>query len=112
MTHPSTDAAPQRYVLRVNGAREPLASPVTITRAMHLISADYLDVVQLRHMGRPLTVMLVDDQGYRKELPINAEATALYHANCTPGTTHVIVGDVVVCPDADFVDDDAQRGDY
>jgi hypothetical protein len=74
-------------------------------------------------------VMIVDDHGYetqtvehgpgpdlhgqpaafRTELrpvralkPVNALATALYHANCRPGTTHQIVGDVYVAPDADW----------
>ena len=34
--------------------------------------------------------------------PINEKATALYHANCRPGTTHQIVGDVVIVPDEDY----------
>lgn len=34
--------------------------------------------------------------------PVNELATALYHANCRPGTTHKIVGDVYVAPDSDW----------
>jgi len=47
-------------------------------------------------------VMIVDDAGHQKGLPVNAAATALYHARCLPGTTHQIVGDVVIVPDSDF----------
>jgi hypothetical protein len=72
-------------------------------------------------------VMIVDDLGYetktvihgeqdtphgpaqvtenvavRARKPVNELATALYHANCVPGTTHQIVGDVYVAPDSDW----------
>jgi hypothetical protein len=38
----------------------------------------------------------------RARFPVNPKATALYHANCVAGTTHQIVGDVVITPDDDF----------
>jgi hypothetical protein len=46
--------------------------------------------------------MLVDDNGYAKQLPFNAKATKLYHSVCHPGTTSPIVGDVVLVKEEDF----------
>lgn len=69
-----------------------------------LIGADTIDVVSLRHMGEPRHVMLVDDGGHESRRPVNHEATRLYWANCRPGTTHQIVGDVVIAPDSDFAE--------
>lgn len=46
--------------------------------------------------------MFVDDAGHAKGLPVNAKATELYHANCRPGTTHEIRGDVCIVLDEDF----------
>lgn len=94
--------AQQRYVLRVDGTREAVHERLTIHQIEGYIGAHCLDFVPLRHMGNPLYVMAVDDVGHVKGLPMNVEATKLYHANCIPGTKHVIVGDVVVCPDEDF----------
>jgi hypothetical protein len=91
-----------RKLIRTDGTSEDLPEPVSIKQASALINADCLDTVALRHLGRPLQVMLVDDRGHEKGLPVNAEATALYLANCIVGTTHQIRGDVVVVPDEDF----------
>jgi hypothetical protein len=87
-----------RRVIRANGLVEPLAGPVTLLRARELINAETLDTVKL-HGG---LVMLVDDTGHERRLPLNREATGLYWATCKPGTTHFIVGDIVIVPDADF----------
>jgi hypothetical protein len=46
--------------------------------------------------------MFVDDLGYSRGLPDNAEATGLYHRVCKAGTTHRIKGDVVIGSDEDF----------
>lgn len=62
------------------------------------IGADILDTVNLRD-GR---LMLVDDQGHEKELPINANATRFYLHVTRRGTSHVIRGDVAIARDADF----------
>jgi hypothetical protein len=109
-----------RQIIRTDGTVEVLAEPVPLRKLAELIGADTLDTVVLRHMGYPLHVMLVDDLGYeveqlgpvmvdgvahferrcvRARKPVNAEATRLYHLNCQPGTTHQIVGDVVIVPD-------------
>jgi hypothetical protein len=91
-----------RCVLYADGRRVDLVSPVTVEAATRLIGAKFVDVVRLHHLGLPLHVMLVDDVGHDRHLPVNRAATELYHANCIPGTTHEIVGDVIVCPDGDF----------
>jgi hypothetical protein len=107
-----------RRLLRTDGTSEDLPAPVTIKQIEKLIGARCIDCVNLRHMGDPRHVMCVDDAGYEVEAvedgnvttlvpvrplkPINLEATRLYHLNCAPGTTHAIVGDVVILPDEDF----------
>lgn len=91
-----------RKLIRADGSTMalPTGSPMEWLRT--LIKADTLDTVNLRHLGEPLHVMLVDDNGHSKGLPVNPEATKMYHANCRPGTTHSIRGDVIVVPDLDF----------
>lgn len=91
-----------RRLLRANGTAKDITEPRPIAELRTLISADTIDSVQLRHMGNPLHLMLVDDRGHEKGLPVNEEATRLYLANCYPGTTHQIRGDVVIVPDEDF----------
>jgi hypothetical protein len=108
-----------RRLIRADGTTIDLPDPLPNHRLAALIGAAATDTVILRHMGHPLHVMVVDDLGYETELidhgdghfesrcvrarkPVNAEATQLYHLNCLPGTTHQIVGDVVIVPDEDF----------
>jgi hypothetical protein len=107
-----------RLLIRCDGTTEALAGAVSIDEACRLIGAHTLDAVALRHMGEPLHVMCVDDDGYetqavpipqgvflkpvRARKPLNPTATDLYHLNCPPGTTHQIVGDVLILPDEDF----------
>ena len=107
-----------RLLIRCDGTTEKLPGPVSIDEICKLIGAATLDTVNQHHMGQPLHVMCVDDNGYatraepieggtflravRALKPVNAEATRLYHLNCLPGTTHQIVGDVVIVPDEDY----------
>ena len=108
-----------RRLIRTDGTVIDFAEPVPIARLGELIGAAITDTVNLRHMGEPLHVMVVDDLGYdtqmdehgdgrfenrcvRARKPVNPEATRLYHLNCLPGTTHQIVGDVMVVPDEDY----------
>jgi len=107
-----------RRLIRADGT-EQIIGKVSTTEARRLIGADALCVVALRHLGDPLQVMLVGDDTYESELvvhrpgyfelrpllalqPVNRQATALYRANCRPGTTHQITGDVVIVFDDDF----------
>lgn len=92
-----------RKIIRVDGTEEDLQAPITIAQALQHIKAEGIDTVQLRHLGRPLHVMLVDDTGLIDGKPVNEKASQLYWANCRPGTTHPICGDVVVVLDLDFV---------
>ncbi len=91
-----------RKLIRVDGTEEDLIGPHALQDIKQMIGADALDTVQLRHLGHPVQVMLVDDSGMVDGKPVNPKATELYHANCFPGTTHQIHGDVVVVPDGDF----------
>jgi hypothetical protein len=98
-----------RALIKADGTRRELTPPVSIQSIRVLIGADTLDTVNLRHLGYPMHVMLVDDLGHKKGLPVNVEATKLYHANCYPGTKHQIRGDAVVVLDDDFAAAPAQR---
>lgn len=91
-----------RKIIRADGGGTVLEQPTSLSEIKTLLAASSLDTVALRHLGAPLQVMLVDDNGYQKSLPINAAATALYLANCKPGTRHVIRGDVAVVFDGDY----------
>lgn len=107
-----------RKIIRTDGTTEDLPSPKPMKELCQAIGAQTIDTVRMRHMGYPVHVMLVDDNGYdthaeidgdtttlvpvRALKPVNVEATRLYHLNCVPGTTHQIVGDVVIVPDEDF----------
>ena len=88
-----------RKLIRANGEERELHGPLDTKQITELIGASVLDTVLL--VDR-VHVMLLDDLGYHKELPVNAKATVLYLKKCKPGTTHVIRGDVVVVPDEDF----------
>lgn len=89
-----------RKVIRATGLEEPISIKMSMASLRKLVAADLFDTVLLADR---VHVMLVDDQGYSKELPVNEKATALYLERCYPGTTHQILGDVIVVPDDDFV---------
>ncbi len=91
-----------RELVKVDGTVSRLPHALSVREVSELIGADFLDTVNLGG-GR---VMLVNDIGIRLGLPVNQIATNLYHSICVPGTTHKILGDVVVVPDADYGDDD------
>lgn len=91
-----------RRLLRADGTSEDLPTPVGTRDIARMIGAETLSSVVLKHMGRPLHVMMIDDAGVGKALPINREASKLYWLNCVPGTTHPIRGDAVIVPDEDF----------
>lgn len=91
-----------RKLILTNGQERDLPTKHTMRDLASLIGAETLDTVLLRHMGQPGMVMVVDDNGHEKNLPINLKATMLYHANCQPGMTHQIRGNVAIVPDGDF----------
>lgn len=87
-----------RHILRADGSTEALAEPLSIHEIASKIDADILDTVKLRKG----MVMVVDDLGHKKNLPVNNAATFLYHGVCRPGVEWKIRGDVVIVPDMDF----------
>ncbi len=91
--------ANERYVIRTDGTQEFFDDVESISELAQRINTDCLDTVSLRHDR----VMLVDDLGQAKNLPINHAATAIYHSVCRPGVEWQIRGDVVIVPDADFM---------
>ncbi|MNW08180.1 hypothetical protein D3C71_2049180 [compost metagenome] len=62
-----------------------------------MIGAEALDTVSLADR---VHVMLVDDEGILKGLPVNPVATRLYQD--ARGIPHQIRGDVVIVPDSDY----------
>lgn len=97
------EAAMVRKIIRADGREETLDGPTAMRSLQHLIGGNGIDVVQLRHLGpRPAWVMIVDDTGFLDDRAVNGKATALYHANCRPCTTHPICGDVAIVMDEDF----------
>jgi hypothetical protein len=77
-------------IIRTSGVREPFEGSRDELAAA--LGCDTFDTVNLRDG----TFMYLDDVGHPKGLPVNPEATKLYHKVCIPGTTHPIAGDVAV----------------
>lgn len=85
-------------IIRADGREEEIVGEADINAIASSIGASCLDTVNLRDGW----VMLVDDNGHSKGLPVNPKATQLYWSVCRPGTTNHIVGDVAVVYDDDF----------
>jgi hypothetical protein len=90
-----------RALLRADGTHIELEGPLSIREIVALIDAEAVDTVRL---SDGIHVMVVDDAGHAKELPVNTAATYLYWDKCGGPVEHVMVGDVVVVPDADFAE--------
>lgn len=88
-------------IIRTSDATETILEKPKMADIHKRIGCDLSDTVNLR-APYPGYVMILDDQGHKKDLPTNKIATALYHANCRPGTTHKIRGDVAIVWDEDF----------
>jgi hypothetical protein len=88
-----------RKLLRADGQERELHGPLSMRQIRELMGAVGLDTVMLADR---VHVMLVDDLGHMKNLPINEEATKLYWEKCGRPVDHVIRGDAVVVPDEDF----------
>jgi hypothetical protein len=81
-----------RLILRADGRREDFDRPLTLDECWAALDDAIPNTVRLPE-GR---VMLCDDNAYAKGLPVNVEATRLYHTACRPGTRHQIRGPAVV----------------
>ncbi len=88
---------PIRKLIRADGAETELHGPHAIQDVCQMIGADALDSVRLADR---MHVMLVDDEGVSKNLPVNPAATRLYQD--ARGVPHQIRGDVVIVPDSDY----------
>jgi len=88
-----------RRLIRANGETADFVAPLSIADIEAIIGADVVDSVLLADR---VHVMVVDDQGHPKGLPLNETATHLYWDRCGGITDHYIVGDVVIVPDSDF----------
>lgn len=86
-----------RKLIRADGAETELHGPHALQDVRQMIGADTLDTVSLADR---VHVMLVDDDGISKGLPVNPEATRLYQD--ARGIPHQIRGDVVIVPDSDY----------
>jgi hypothetical protein len=89
-----------RCLLTTDGKRINFDSPLTLADIERLIGADTLDTVNLADR---VHVMVVDDIGHQKGLPLNKPATLLYWDRCGGPNDWAIVGDVVIVPDSDFI---------
>lgn len=89
---------PTRRLIRTDGSTLDFDGPRSHAEIRVLLGCDSVDTVRLQN-GH---VMIVDDVGFYKDLPVNAIATELYLARCVPGHDWQIRGDVVIVPDADF----------
>ena len=92
----------QRHLIHADGFLQLISKGLSLNEIKQLIGADALDLVKLHEQGAPLRVMFVDDDGHAKGLPVNHRATAMYHANCRPGSDHVIRGAVVIVFENEF----------
>lgn len=88
---------PTRKLIRADGAETQLHGPHAIQDVCQMIGADALDTVSLADR---VHVMLVDDDGIQKGLPVNPAATRLYQES--RDIPHQIRGDVVIVPDSDY----------
>ena len=88
---------PTRKLICADGAETVLHGPHAIQDVCQMIGADALDTVSLADR---VHVMLVDDDGISKGLPVNPAATRLYQE--ARGIPCQIRGDVVIVPDSDY----------
>lgn len=88
-----------RRIILTDGTEISIEGKQTISMLSVMIGASGIDTVMLPDR---IHVMLVDDRGHHKNLPVNEKATAIYLQRCHPGTTHQIRGEVAIVPDEDF----------
>jgi hypothetical protein len=81
-------------VIRIDGTESIHQGKPSVAEICRLIGCDTLDTFTIDRERQ--TVMFVNDTGMLDGKPVNAKATALYHAICKPGTVHQIHGDVVI----------------
>jgi hypothetical protein len=93
---------PVRCIFRADGTYEALTGPQTMAQIEALIDCALCDSVMLADR---IHVMVIDDLGHKRGLPVNEVATRLYR-DARPGSPWEIRGDVVVVPDSDYAKPD------
>lgn len=94
----------QYTIIRANGTEQVVEEAPTLSSVHEALKCDCIDALRLSTYSINQAVMLVDDSGMLKRLPVNVKATALYRA--VVDTPYSIHGDVIVCSDMDFGDDE------
>lgn len=87
-----------RRMIAVEGNQSGLSESLSVKQIADLIAADCCSVIMLKHG----MVMLINDAGQEKNLPINYLATAIVYGAQPYGIEKEIRGDVVIAPDTDF----------
>ncbi|WP_423396049.1 hypothetical protein [Burkholderia sp. LMG 21824] len=87
-----------RRLIRCNGTTLDFDAPLSIEEIEKLLGTEVVDsrLIDETH------VMIFDDTFIDKRLPLNSTATRIYHL-AGFSIDQPILGDVYVCPDADFV---------
>lgn len=75
------------YIMRTNGTREPIDTPVSLEKAQEIVGG-YVERVCPR--ASPRTIFLCNEDGHSKGLPVNKHGCVLY------GVPNAIVGDIIV----------------
>lgn len=88
-----------RRLIPVYGDVTEYEKPIDMTEILSLIGASTADSFNLSDQ---VHVVIVDDAGHAKGRPINIRATSMYWARCGGPNSHMIRGDVFLCPDSDF----------
>lgn len=88
---------PIRKLVRADGAETELHGPHALQDVRQMIGADTLGTVTLADRTH---VMLIDDFGTSKDLPVNAKASRFFED--ARGMPYDIRGDVVIVPDTDY----------
>jgi hypothetical protein len=88
-------------IIRTDGTEESHEERPTMSLCLAAIQASALETIPIGRANTPPDdqIMLVDDTGALRDLPVNAKATALDQAICVPGNPHHIHGDVIVTYD-------------
>jgi hypothetical protein len=91
-------------ILRTDGTEATHQERPTMAICLAAIGAEVPDTVSIGRANTPPDdqIMLVDDAGVLKGLPVNPKASELYHRVCKPGTIWKIHGDVVLTYDRYF----------
>jgi hypothetical protein len=87
-----------RKLLRTNGTVEDFAAPVPMAGIKALLGTTSLHVISLKD---GIHVMIIDDWGATKGLPVNQAATAHYWEKCGGPVDWFMRGDAFICPDSD-----------